>query len=874
MKKYFILLSALSLPIFGNAQWSESNSKNVIEIKDSKKNIAPRAVYALDNQIIDNALNRLSYKSTKQTTEIKFPNSNGEMETFVVWESSNFEEALQNRFPNIRAFTGYSKNSPNKIVRFSSSQKGLSVMIMDHGISTYIEPYDTLNKHYIVYDSNTKKPEDFQEFKCSVEGEITTDSTDQSRVLTGNFKTFRLALSNTGEYGAFHGGTVEDVLAAMNNTMTRLNGIFEKDLSIHFNLIEQVPDALIFLNPATDPYTSGGPAEANRIIRNLVNINDYDLGHLLDKKNANGSAFPESLCDNTYKGGGWTAHNIPDGAFYDIDYVAHEMGHQLGAGHTYTIYSFQSDRTVEIGSGNTIMAYTGITGNYDVQSNSYDYYHSTSIAQIKDLLNETSCGVTRVMETEAPIVNAGPDYTIPKTTPFLLTSEVTGPNSSSYTYNWEQIDLATQAQLGANSFASPTKIAGPNFKSVLPSADTHRYFPDFNAVLAGVLSTKWESLSSVNRNLNFSLTARNNHPTDPQSSRDDVKITVSADAGPFKITSPAEGVTSESGQPLLVTWDVANTNSAPINTSLVNIKFSKDGGKTFTYLIQNTENDGEETISIPSNSQTDNAYIIVEAVDNVYYAVSPSFVVDYEVRGQICNTYSYSGSPIAIIDGPGGRDITSPEVSAPLTISESGNITSVKVGLNVTHSNVGELTIGIENPQGNRALVWNRTCSDRANINATFDDSATNVSCVAPISGNNKSNELLKIFNGKNPEGNWKIYASDNNPGNTGQINGFSIEVCKRDVQALNVSDLAKDVNLNIYPNPSNGDFNISAKNLKQDKISVTIYELTGKVVKTDLIHHNGGELIKNYTMQLPSGVYIVNLEGDYIKTSRKIIIK
>ena len=878
MRKYFILLSALSLPIFGFSQWNQTNSKNIAEVKESKKNIAPLAIYSLDHQVIENSLSRLDFKSSEQKTEIKFPNSKGQIETFVVWETSNFDEALQRRFPNIRAFTGYSKTTPNKIIRFSSSQKGLSVMIMDKGISTYIEPYDVSNKNYIVYDSNTKKPEEFKEFNCTIANESSEDSTsnlEDSRVLAGNFKTYRLALSNTGEYGVYHGGTVEDVLAAMNSTMTRLNGVFEKDLSIHFNLIEDVVDKLIFLNPSTDPYSTGGPDEAHSVISSLINVNDYDMGHLLDKENANGAAYVRSLCNNGSKAGGWTAHNIPDGAFYDIDYVAHEMGHQLGAGHTYTHYSSQSDRTVELGSGNTIMAYTGITGNLDVQANSYDYFHSASIAQIKNRINGTSCGVATAMPTEPPVVDAGSDYTIPASTPFVLNGYVTGPDNSNYTNNWEQIDLATTAQLGNNSIAYPAKIAGPMFKALLPVEETYRYFPNFNNVLAGVLTTKWESVSSVNRSLNFSLTTRNNNPTEPQTGRDDAKVTVVAEAGPFVVTSPVVGESTQSGQPFLVKWDVANTDVAPINTSLVNIKFSKDGGKTFTYLVQGTANDGEESVTIPADSQTDNAYFIVEALNNVYYAVSPSFVVDYEVRGEVCSTYTYSGSPIVITDGPGGNAITSPEVTAPLDIDEDGNITKIKVALNVTHPRVGNLNIGIENPQGNRALVWDRTCANRPNINATFIDEGATVNCTAsPISGEIKSNELLKIFNGKSPQGQWKIYASDNMPGFTGQINSFSIDVCKRDVQVLNVTDVVKDVNLNIYPNPSKGDININAKNLKQDNITVTVIELTGKVVKKDVINHNGGELLKNYSLQLPAGVYIINLEGDNIKTSRKIIIK
>jgi hypothetical protein len=35
-------------------------------------------------------------------------------------------------------------------------------------------------------------------------------------------------LSVTGEYGAYFGGTVPGALTAMNATLTRVNGVFEK----------------------------------------------------------------------------------------------------------------------------------------------------------------------------------------------------------------------------------------------------------------------------------------------------------------------------------------------------------------------------------------------------------------------------------------------------------------------------------------------------------------------------------------------------------------------------------------------------------------------------------------------------------------------
>jgi hypothetical protein len=50
-------------------------------------------------------------------------------------------------------------------------------------------------------------------------------------------RTFRLAMSVTGEYTAYFGGTKALALAAINNTMTRVNGVFEKDFAVRMVLI-------------------------------------------------------------------------------------------------------------------------------------------------------------------------------------------------------------------------------------------------------------------------------------------------------------------------------------------------------------------------------------------------------------------------------------------------------------------------------------------------------------------------------------------------------------------------------------------------------------------------------------------------------------
>ena len=100
-------------------------------------------------------------------------------------------------------------------------------------------------------------------------------------------------------------------------------------------------------------------------------------------------------------------------------------------------------------------------------------------------------------------------------------------------------------------------------------------------------------------------------------------LTVVATAGPFRVTSPNTAVTAGAGTPLNVTWNVANTNVAPISTSAVSILLSLDGGYTYPVtLAANTANDGAEIVTLPAGVQTTRARIKVAAVNNIYFDIS------------------------------------------------------------------------------------------------------------------------------------------------------------------------------------------------------------------------------------------------------------
>ncbi|UHO36959.1 T9SS type A sorting domain-containing protein [Chryseobacterium capnotolerans] len=891
MKHYFFII-ALMIPFLGFSQWKKTELR-AQKVKKSQEKLEFSGLYSLDanqlHQLLKNAPARFS---SQKGVVISLPTAQGKIEKFQVWEYSNMAPELQAKYPDIKSYVGTALEDPSVYLRFSLSPAGFSSMMTRSGISEFIEPYTEDRTVYAVFDSNARRGQDKEPFECSTMDKAMGDHIEKKNNAvnkkTAGFNTFRLAIACTHEYAEYHitgaglpvtateAQKKTAVLAAMNASLTRMNGVFEKDLSLHFNLVAN-NDLIIYTSAATDPFTQGEEIlGVQSDIDTKIGSENYDMGHIFDKEDGSGFA-PGDICDNTSKALGWTASNYPEGDNFDIDYVAHEMGHQLGANHSYSYQngSNDPDSLVEPGSGSTIMAYTGITNRYDVQFNSDAYYHSFNVTEIKNRINSIACGVNTPFTGAAPSVNAGADYKIPKSTAFVLKGTTTDANNTSYTYTWEQMDPA-EGQFASNSIPYAEKPSGPTFRSVKPMSSSTRYFPDFNKVLAGVLTTKWETVSSVGRNLNFDLIVRNNNPLDPQTNKDAVVVTVDAASGPFKVTAPLFGQSLASGGIFTITWDVANTNQAPINTANVNIKLSKDGGQTFTIIAANTPNDGTEQITIPAGSTSANAFIMVEAVDNIYYAVSPSFVIDYAVTGETCTTYTYSGGPVAITDGPGGNAaIASPMVSVPLMINNTGIITKIKVTPSITHPYVKDLSLGIEGPMGTSALFWNRQCGSQGNILATFSDEGAAATCTTPIQGEVKSNETLGIFVGHPAQGQWKLFASDNFTGDEGTINGWTLQVCTRQTGTLATKEISSSAladDIKVYPNPSDGNFFIKSQNIKGE-VKVTLLDSSGRLIHSSAYQSEGNNT-KEMNVNVPKGVYVISISSSKGVYNSKLVIK
>lgn len=825
-------------------------------------------------------------------TIVNFPNSKGELSRFRVYEAPIMEKGLADRYPDIKSYAAVGVDNPSVKLRFSVTLFGLHVMSTSGDEGTYyIDTYTKDLNNYIVY--NRKDLYTVRTFACHFQDnheEIAEQNRsaveNQTLATDGIFRQYRLAMACTIEYAAFHvtaaglgAGTLAQkkaaVLSAMNVTMTRVNGIYERDMSLRMNLVAN-NDVIIFIDSDSFSNTNANNLinESQTVINGAIGSANYDIGHTVST-GGGGLAGLGVVCNNTNKARGITGSPSPVGDPYDIDYVAHEMGHQFGGPHTFSSNddtagncdsgNVSSANAVEPGSGSTIMAYAGICEE-NVQSNSDPYFHAVSIASMNAvMIGSGNCAPQAANGNNAPVITALSNYTIPKGTAFVLTGNATDANAgASLTYCWEQ----TNAAAGTN-YPTATQTSGPVYRSLNPTTSNKRYFPNFQSVLAGNLAPTWEVTPTIGRTLNFALTVRDNQtPTGGQTARANMTVTTVAAAGPFAVTSPAANASWNTNSSQTITWNVAGTTANGINTANVNILLSTDNGATFTTLLANTPNDGSQAVTMPATAAV-NCRILVEAVGNVYYAVSPNFSIGYTVTNT-CNTFNGTSMPIIT-----SASIPSNQVGT-VNVNMTGNVSSVSVFNNVTHSYISDVVTDISSPQNPTTFVkaFNRLCgATNGTLNLKHVDGGATVNCGGGTTLQTvASGESFGVFNGQNPQGTWTLRVYDLYTGDNGTLNSWSIEICTQTVTLS--SDSFGLENFTLYPNPNNGNFNIQFTSTSGNEIKVNIHDIRGREIYSKSYTNNG---LFNENLQLSnvqSGVYLVTVQDGSRKEVKKIVVQ
>ncbi|MDO7874090.1 M12 family metallo-peptidase [Hymenobacter sp. ASUV-10] len=658
---------------------------------------------------------------------ISLPLPEGGSQRFRVTQVPVMAPALAAKFPEIKTYQAQGVDDPSAVARLDVSSLGFHAMVISPTRTFYIDPALRYGDdvHHLVFNKNAMNTK-VVGFRCFNDESMnvatpgvpgTAAPAGLQRQSNGTqLRTFRLALSNTPEYARTKGNTAAGVIAGKVASINRVSGVYELEIACRLVLIPN-NDQLTFLSgTGTQPsptYTdASGPLMLDQNQQNVDRIignANYDIGHVFST-GGGGIAQRPSVCVNSGKARGVTGLPNPVGDAFDIDFVAHEIGHQFNGNHTFHASnagncvggSFTPPNSnptrattaaYEPGSGVTIMAYAGICSPEDIADNSIPYFHSKSFDEILSHLTSSqgNCAVTTPTNNGVPVPEAGANYIIPRSTPFVLTGSGTDPNGDPLTYMWEQFDLGTVLTTVSNPQGD-----APIFRDFVPTTSPTRYFPRLSDLVNNTTNIG-ERLPTYARNLNFRFVARDNRVGGGAVDYDAMSMQVVGTAGPFLVTLPnTSSIVWQAGAPAQVTWDVANTTAAPINAANVDILLSNDGGFTYPITLATAvPNDGSETITVPLTAPTTNtARVMVRANGNVFFDISNQ---NFRVVGNSGPTFflAPAATPATLSACPGASASTTISVGQITgftgTVALSAN--NLPAGINVTYG-TPSVTVG------------------------------------------------------------------------------------------------------------------------------------------------------------------------------------
>jgi len=554
---------------------------------------------------------------------LKLPLPDGGEVNFVLEANDVLPADLAAKYPQIRTFKGYNPVHPVETGRFDLGPHGFHAMFVHQGKTVFVDPLPNAEGYAVYYQQHAHSR--LEEEADRVMGAQARQLVRKVQVDGNSRKRYTIAISTTGEFTRFHGGSKALALAAVVTLLNRVNQVYLRDVGAEF-VLASANDVLIFTDPASDPFANDS-SDANTNIgvqafyfTNML-LGNFDIGHVLNT-GGGGLASLGSLCTNQ-KSGAVSGSPTPVGDAFFVDYVAHEIGHQFGAEHTFngTTGSCGGGTRVaseawEPGSGSSIMAYAGICGDENIQTNSDPYFHSKSIELMRDhMALYPGCGAPLALTNNTPQAGAGANYVIPANTPFVLRGVGQDLEGDPLLYNWEQIDLGTESSSVATMVDDGTR---PLFRFVCPTSSPERILPSMSSLLSGTLA-KGEAWPTTNRDLNFRLTVRDGKGG---VASDDMKVQVINTGAAFRITSPLYGVTLTPGASQAMAWDVAGTTVAPIRCSKVDISVTQDEGVSWTMLAAGQPNNGAATVTLPA-SLTSSVRLKVACSDNIFFAISP-----------------------------------------------------------------------------------------------------------------------------------------------------------------------------------------------------------------------------------------------------------
>jgi subtilisin-like proprotein convertase family protein len=133
-----------------------------------------------------------------------------------------------------------------------------------------------------------------------------------------------------------------------------------------------------------------------------------------------------------------------------------------------------------------------------------------------------------------------------------------------------------------------------------------------------------------------------------------------------------------------------------------------------------------------------------------------------------------------------------------ITPAHSGNITSVSIDLDISHTWNGDLIATLTAPSGASVVIFDRPgtgtgCNDNG-MNVTFIDGGAGdvnncINTTATWTGEYNPENPFSTFNGENANGQWQLNISDNFSGDTGTLNSWTLKIMTNTLVTTYVPD-------------------------------------------------------------------------------------
>ncbi|MBP2328079.1 hypothetical protein JOF56_008464 [Kibdelosporangium banguiense] len=409
------VMAIVLLPVLGTATpdnpWTAvpRDSVSARSAKQAEIRATRFAGFTLDRLAMKSKLDRAPRSRGTQTQEVLLPTPEGTFQRFELVDSPVMEAGLAAAHLEIRTYSGKGVDDPAATVRADLTPLGFHASVRSPRGQWYVDPYYRADQSLYAsyYGHDLSNPGGPLVERATVKGSV-PDAPQISAGSVVRLRTYRLALVTDPSYAAYFGAA--NVTAAKVTLVNRVAQIYENETAIRLVLVNDTDKTnLNTMAMATEP---NGPCGAEACFRadeitscdvptiyhnptvlgQLVGAGNYDVGHVGLGVNGGGLAGI-GVVGGSDKALGCTGLPTPVGDFYAVDYVAHEIGHQFGANHTFNGTQYgcadqarSTPSSYEPGSGSSIMAYAGICRQDNLQPHSDPYWSHRSYTEINSYI--------------------------------------------------------------------------------------------------------------------------------------------------------------------------------------------------------------------------------------------------------------------------------------------------------------------------------------------------------------------------------------------------------------------------------------------------------------------------------------------------------